>query len=235
LLDHECNPEIGESLWITLCGTVKCCAPRTSMCESDDDETKSECTRERDGYEIRVESTRPPCVCGCAEPVTTTGNQAADTGETGTVGGRLTNDAGVADCKCVDLKKYPCYKNHYDGLCGCHCDDCDDCHCKCVLLARLDFDARKDKWVTDHSVRRFVRPVLMRDPQVEIEAEEKKEAEGQGGERKRQPPPPPVPAPVPEGPPETEGAEAKEAAALGRAAGKAARSSKRGRSGSSTS
>jgi hypothetical protein len=37
-----------------------------------------------------------------------------------------------------------------------------------VLLVRLDRD-EQDNWTTDHSVRRFVRPVLMRDPQVEIE------------------------------------------------------------------
>jgi hypothetical protein len=41
-----------------------------------------------------------------------------------------------------------------------------------VLLARLDEsgdDPDHPAWTPDHRVRRFVRPVLMRDPQVEIE------------------------------------------------------------------
>ena len=55
-------------LWVVLCGTEKCCAPRTSVCASDEDESPSVCTRERDGYEIRIVRNRPHCVCSCPEP-----------------------------------------------------------------------------------------------------------------------------------------------------------------------
>src|ERR1043165_4579146 len=61
VLDEECKPDIPTPLWVVLCRTEKCCAPRTSMCASDEDETTSVCTRERDGFEIRIERTRPKC------------------------------------------------------------------------------------------------------------------------------------------------------------------------------
>jgi hypothetical protein len=69
---------------------------------------------------------------------------------------------------CVDCAN-PCHDHHYAGKCGCHCDDC--CDCKCILLARLrkTGDSENPTWTVDHSVRRFIRPVLMRDPQVECE------------------------------------------------------------------
>jgi hypothetical protein len=202
LIDKDCHPGMADTLWVRLCGTTKCCAPRTSMCESDDDETKSECTRERDGYEILVDTARPPCVCGCPEPkkdladtpTKDTSGQGGGAAGTGTDPAsrqtRTTADAG--DCKCVDPNN-PCYADHYKGYCGCHCADCDDCDCKCILLARLDFNATATKWTADHSVRRFIRPVLMRDYQVEVEQNEKK----QGGGEKPMPTPTPTPSPTP--------------------------------------
>ena len=165
-LSEDCPPEISSPLWVVLCATSKCCAPRPSLCESDEDETKSECTRERDGFEIRVLPQRPTCVCGCPEPTAPTepvtpGNSTETPPDVILLGDRRVND-----CKCVDPDS-ECYKAHYDGLCGCNCDDCSDCDCKCILLARLNLNG--EIWSTDHSVRRFIRPVLMRDPQVEIE------------------------------------------------------------------
>ena len=167
LLDRECHPDMSDKLWVVLCGTVKCCAPRTSMCETDDDETKSECTRERDGFEIHVVSERPACICGCPEPEPQPERPQPPPNNEQPVPLIAADQPAPVDCKCVD-PNLKCYEDHYAGRCGCHCDDCDDCDCKCVLLVRLDRD-EQDNWTTDHSVRRFVRPVLMRDPQVEIE------------------------------------------------------------------
>ncbi|HKP35970.1 MAG TPA: hypothetical protein VJT71_03860 [Pyrinomonadaceae bacterium] len=144
-------------LWVVLCGTTKCCAPRTTSCSCDDDEATSDCTREKDGYEIRVVTTGPECVCGCPEPANNESPQVIDNA-----------------CKCVN-PELPCYKPHYDGTCGCTCGECSKCDCKCILLARLDKtqDAKKP-WQADHRVRRFIRPVLMRDPQVAIEEDNRK-------------------------------------------------------------
>ncbi len=157
VLDEECDPDIETPLWVVLCGTEKCCAPRTSVCASDEDELPSVCTRERDGYEIRIVRTPPRCTCGCPEPNPKDPTQA------------------LLDhkCKCVN-PQHECYVAHYAGKCGCDCGDCADCDCDCVLLARLDRtgdDREYPAWKADHRVRRFVRPVLMRDPQVAIEQE----------------------------------------------------------------
>jgi hypothetical protein len=155
-IDENCDPNLTGPLWVVLCGNVKCCAPRTAICSSDDDESPSVCTREREGYEIRIVNERPRCICGCPEPA----NSAA--------AGGLRDDA----CKCVD-PELPCYVDHYAGkCCGCSDDGTDcNCDCECILLAKLTkvTDPLPVTWTIDHRVRRFIRPVLMRDPQVEKE------------------------------------------------------------------
>lgn len=156
-IDENCDPDLPSPLWVVLCSKVKCCAPRTAVCSPDDDDAHAECTRERDGYEIRVVREPPPCVCGCTQPEDT----------------NSTTPAGATACRCVD-PDLKCYQAHYAGKCGCNCDECSDCDCKCILLAKLTKGA--DGWETDHRVRRFIRPVLMRDPQVEIEEEDRQSA-----------------------------------------------------------
>jgi hypothetical protein len=154
LLDRECTGEVPTPLWVVLCGTQKCCAPRTPVCASDEEESPSVCTRERAAFEIRIVRERPGCVCGCDEPTSNPPSQVGD-----------------EDCKCVN-PAHPCYVDHYAGKCGCDCEDCQNCDCDCVLLARLErkaADQNRAVWVVDHRERRFIRPVLMRDPQVELE------------------------------------------------------------------
>jgi hypothetical protein len=168
-LSEDCPPDIDGPLWVVLCSWSKCCAPRPSLCESDDDETKSECTRERDGFEIRVLRQRPGCVCGCPEPVPppqTNPNDPPPTGQP--VPSFAAQQPGRIDCQCADPTSQ-CYEAHYKGLCGCKCDDCNDCDCKCILLARMDREGDTDRWLVDHSVRRFIRPLLMRDPQPALD------------------------------------------------------------------
>jgi len=150
-VDVECERIVEGPLFVVLCGTTKCCAPRASMCAADDDEAPSACTRERDAFEIRV--LEKPTGCGCLEPAT--------------------DSAHRSECKCVD-PEHPCYVAHYAGRCGCHDEDDDcgcQCHCECIVLARIARSTadRMKPWTADHSVRRFVRPVLMRDPVVEEE------------------------------------------------------------------
>jgi hypothetical protein len=146
------GPGFGDNMWVVLCRTEKYCGPRPSVC---DDEGVSVCTREVDGYEIRVEESRG-CYCGCPE-VATGGNPNPEP---------KAGSMRVSDCKCADPNS-GCYKDHYDGTCACSCGECSDCDCDCILLAKLTKDG--DKWKVDHSVRRFVRPVLMRDKKAEDE------------------------------------------------------------------
>jgi hypothetical protein len=154
-LDEACVPNLPSRLWIVLCGIEKSCAPRTATCSYEETEASSVCTRERDGFEIRVLRARPACVCGCDEP-----KDRSDDMEL----------CIETDCKCVN-PEHPCYKDHYQGKCGCDCAENSDCNCDCILLARLDYHSDNEfpYWAADHSVRRFIRPVLMRDPQVEAE------------------------------------------------------------------
>jgi hypothetical protein len=153
-LDGECDTKVEGPLWVVLCGTSKCCAPRTAMCGGcDEDETPPVSTRERGAFEIRVLDA--PLGCGCLEDEAHFFRGSA--------------------CKCVD-PELKCYQDHYAGVCGCKEGECDCCDCDCIVLARIDeTDDVERPWKPDHRVRRFVRPVLMRDPLVEAEQKEKDE------------------------------------------------------------
>jgi hypothetical protein len=174
VLDEGCDPNLKGPLWVVLCGTEKCCAPRAAMCESDEDESPPVCTRERDWFEIRIVRAPPRCTCGCPEP-----------GPKST-----TQNLPGNECRCVN-PEHTCYAAHYAGKCGCDCEDCADGDCDCVLLARLDQDKDKDPagqpvWTLDHRVRRFVRPVLMRDPQVWSEEQARKKDKDKKGEDEKE-------------------------------------------------
>jgi len=184
----ECEDEDDKELWVVLCGTSKCCAPRPATCSSGDDELQSVCTREMLGYELRVMNKRPKCVCDCQEKEPPNVDRAKAKKElyaTRVGAGIEGDDDGEGEdkdalCLCAD-PNLPCHKAHYAGLCVCSCSECSSCDCDCVLLARLTRDEKNaDKWYRDHSVRRFVRPMLMRDPQPLIDkteqAETKKDA-----------------------------------------------------------
>lgn len=143
-LDKDCSLDLVGPLWVILCRSLKCCAPRTSMCSCDDDSATSTCTRERDCFEIRVVSKLPDCVCGCPNERKTL----------------------KSSCRCVNPDD-DCYKDHYAGKCGCTCAGGSSCDCNCVVLARLDQpDNSEQPWQADHTVRRFIRPALMRDPAI---------------------------------------------------------------------
>jgi hypothetical protein len=158
-IDTECDPKFPAQLYVVLCEKNKCCAPRPAMCASDNGDSTPVCTREKYGFEIRIVADRPTCACGCPVP-----------------DAKLLN----SDCRCANPES-ECYKDHYQGVCGCDCcgggSDC-TCDCACVLLALLTQDPqdardpqREPSWSVDHRVRRFVRPVLIEDPVVRDEEE----------------------------------------------------------------
>jgi hypothetical protein len=162
-VDEKCNENLDGPLYVLLCGANKCCAPRTLECSGEDDAPPSVCTREYDGFEIRIVGERdlPACVCYCKPEERS----------------YYTNE-----CKCVNVEKDPCYKPHYDGeCCTCTSGGTADCCCcgECVLLARLDEeDDEQHPWKATHRVRRFIRPLLMRDPLVEAELKPKESGDG---------------------------------------------------------
>jgi hypothetical protein len=169
-LDTQCDAEFPARLWVLLCARYKSCAPRESMCASDDN-SPSVATRERYGYEVRVVRELPDGACGH--------------------GG---DDALLEEkCRCANPDSSS-HKAHYlgncssgcdcteGGSCGCGCDG-GGCGCDCVVLARLDNEPKdnKDNWTVTHKVRRFIRPVLIEDPQVRIELDEAAKLKKNGG------------------------------------------------------
>ncbi len=183
-----CGEQVPDTLWIAVKHIETCCVPRAAQCPPDEDEPPTACTRDYDGFELRVFAERPPCSCGCrllaeATPqlsAVVPGKQAA--GKTRAKGARAnavasaaqpaeaeeTEPAPTADDPCLcNLRTAAatattmaaCYFPFYDGQCLCDCCDCD-----WIILAVATLQS--EQWSVDHSVRRFVRPVLMRDPQV---------------------------------------------------------------------
>jgi hypothetical protein len=163
-MNESCDSNPRKDYWVKLCGKISNCGPRTATCSSDEDETTYEWTRERLGYEISLVEQRPDgCGCGCPDPQTE----------------KETRIGPDTPCKCVDPSqpKDPdpeqpykrCYENHYAGECESGCGDCGDCACDCVWLAKVKWDEKESKWLVDHRPRRFIRPVLMRDPKVALE------------------------------------------------------------------
>jgi hypothetical protein len=201
VLDEDCDPSIKGPLWVVLCRTERCCSPRPASCSSDDDESPAVCTRERDGFEIRILANPPECMCGCPEADgKPTSDSKGGESECSPVGSSITESRATytgsptqkaTDCRCAG-SDLGCYKDHYQGNCGCGGGDCSACDCDCILLARLDKDhaSEKPNWMADHCVRRFIRPVLMRDPQCK--QTERTAAKPEGALRPRVPTPPSV-------------------------------------------
>lgn len=194
-IDPTCGEKLPPKSWVVIRRTEKCCAPRTAACSCDDEETPAVCTRERDGFEIRIVPELPECACGCTEKKRDQAgqtNQADQASQADAAGGtaksrkkaKSANAAAAvpaepystatspipietADkCWCADPLS-ECYKDHYEGNCGCEC-----CDCEWVVLACLDEVkpatgvAGSITWNVHHNARRFIRPVLMRDWQA---------------------------------------------------------------------
>lgn len=147
------KPESVKEVWVKLCRKTKCCSPRTTTCSSDDDEATSDCTREKEGFEMHVVRVRPECACSCPDDPPSTD---------------LKSEWYRGQGEPVEPPYPRCHSAHYKGLCGCTCGECSECDCECILLARL-YRTQSKPWAADHRVRRFIRPMLMPDPQLRID------------------------------------------------------------------
>ena len=162
-IDPSCS-KVPDTLWVKLCLTEKCCAPRSAVCSCDDDEVANVCTREQFGYEISIVSENPKA-CECEyHPLPKVPAPGATPDRFGSTAGPVP----LQNCWCANPCS-ACHKDHYAGKCSCDC-----CGADCIVLARLDRTDQTDSnelgtWEVNHSVRRFIRPVLMRDPQVWLE------------------------------------------------------------------
>lgn len=179
VLDPSCKPlpEPPDSICVVIRGHDRSCLPRVASCGCDD-ETGT--TRINEGYELRLVTNCPDCGCGCDSkatppaatvPLEATAPTAAGTPKAAkkTAANALATTGGGApavDCACVDPTD-PCYVDHYAAKCSCCVD------CEWVTLARVFHttlpNATVKTWEVDHSVRRLIRPVLMRDAQAEAD------------------------------------------------------------------
>jgi hypothetical protein len=64
--DPDCEP-MPERVWVVLCYKDKDCRPKDVSCSGDDD-NRSEHTRSRDGFVIKLYDGLPDCACACAKP-----------------------------------------------------------------------------------------------------------------------------------------------------------------------
>lgn len=162
-LDMDCKP-LPPKIWVTVCYAEKCCRPRDISCSSED-EGQIVRTRSQEGYEIKVYSERPRCVCSCelGSPVDEVDDDDDCCGGSAIKKEDASTPANELKAKC------DCYTDHYNGKCEC------DCGCSCVLIATVDttklpgdngeciertVDTDGQLLCVDATVRRRIRPLL---------------------------------------------------------------------------
>jgi hypothetical protein len=183
--DFDCDP-VPEWIWVTVCYRETCCRPKDTSCAAGDEGQKVQ-TRVKDGYEVRLYSSQPKCVCSCEappeddkkrpgaccddEPTSPPASVASPPlSNPGAVNpGRKTTDGAAADTKLKIPAECDCYASHFEGKC-----DCDgDCCCPCVLIGKVHttegpgaeplgdkVDEPADLLV-DRTWVRWIRPVLV--------------------------------------------------------------------------
>lgn len=160
--DPSCGMEIPAVIWVAICRREQFCAPRDALCSPQDGDVSSTHTRIRDGYEIQILDSKPNGYCECNQDSSVNNDEN---------GGAAAQADGGDCCDFIASPDDPCYQDHYKGVCSCDCG-CGDC----IVLAKVSYDNSKDPASdnpkVDHSVRRFVRPVLMRDPLLETRVAE---------------------------------------------------------------
>lgn len=178
-VDPTCGAVLPGTVWVLARRYDKHCAPRSAVCAPDDDDAASVCTRIRDGVEISVAGELPDCACGCPPKTDATAATGGDTKPKAAAGSPKPKAGAAAAAAGADQDETagdpssaadPCYEKHYGGICDTCCGD--DCACEWLVLARLGA-ATDGTWTADHAVRRFIRPMLMADPQPELERKAK--------------------------------------------------------------
>jgi hypothetical protein len=175
-VEERCTPELPCEIWVVIRARECNSSPREVSCAPEDGATSTVCTRVCDGYEIRLLTELPECVCGClhkpdgpperCEPHERTAEQNA------TLELLQRRQRPWEECDEDERRRRSremhegarrCDRDHRLGVCNCAC-----C-CDWVLLARLlcceDRERREERreYRVDHTVRRFIRPVLSYD------------------------------------------------------------------------
>lgn len=173
---EKCSPELPCEIWVVIRSRECNSSPREVSCAPEDGASSTVCTRVCDGYEIRLLTNLPECVCGCAhkahEPEPCCDATPTRTPEQTEAVERLRKrEKSWEECDKDERKgrfqemeegARRCDRDHRLGICNCAC-----C-CEWVVLARLlccEEREREEKrdYRVDHTVRRFIRPVLSYD------------------------------------------------------------------------
>lgn len=141
VVEPTCGSKLPPQLWVLARRYDRQCLPRGAVCSPENDDAASAYTRLQDGVEIGVYSELPPCVNYCTP---------------------LTPKSAPVPAPAANQ----CNKQHYDGIYN--AGHADDGHRDWLVLAQLNKND-DNEWSADHSVRRFIRPALIADPQVALE------------------------------------------------------------------
>lgn len=172
----KCAPELPCEIWVVIRARECNSSPREVSCAPEDGATSTVCTRVCDGYEIRLLAELPECVCGCVrkhrEPPSEEccteprGRTPEQTAAIERMQKRLHRwdecDEDERKRRFQEMQEGArrCDRDHRLGVCNC------ECCCEWVVLARLlccEERDRKREYRADHTVRRFIRPVLSYD------------------------------------------------------------------------
>lgn len=171
----KCAPDLPCEIWVAIRRRECNSSPREVSCTPEDNTSATVCTRICDGYEIRLFTELPECVCGCAckptsGPPSDGCCSSASTERTPEELKRLERlklrQQKWEECDEEERKQRfremqsgarGCDQDHRQGVCNC------SCCCDWVLLAELvccEDKGEKRRYLVDHSVRRYIRPVL---------------------------------------------------------------------------
>jgi hypothetical protein len=173
-VEKYCMPRLPKEIWVVIKRREECCGPRDVACAPDDPDSTVVCTRIKDGYEIRLLCEQPKCACGCAPELKRVIKPDGECCQEEP--GRQIDEPRAASLqfwhladeeekmirrRLMEEGREKCYKKFREGVCSC------ECCCDWILLARL-FEHNDGKtggvaWRADHTVRRFIRPVLSPD------------------------------------------------------------------------
>lgn len=174
---EKCAPELPCEIWVVIRSRECNSSPREVSCTAEDGASSTVCTRVCDGYEIRLLTRLPECICGCVhkpheKPEECCNDTPTRTPEQTADAERLQKRAEAwEECDEEERKRREremmegarrCDRDHRLGICNCAC-----C-CEWVVLARLlccEEREGEDKreYRVDLTVRRFIRPVLSYD------------------------------------------------------------------------
>jgi hypothetical protein len=172
---EKCAPELPCEIWVVIRSRECNSSPREVSCTPEEGASSTVCTRVCDGYEIALLRKLPECVCGCIHKPHEPPEQCC--GETPTRTPEQTADVERLQKRlkpweeCDEEQRKGrfqemqqgarrCDRDHRLGVCNCAC-----C-CEWVVLARLlccEERDQKREYRVDHTVRRFIRPVLSYD------------------------------------------------------------------------